>query len=250
MPIPQSQCCRTVRKLLQGIFVTGFVFLHNGILTVPQELALNPIPRPKVSDFHRSWSVTSFTDLKSQVLSLRENRKSPGKGALPLVKGTRAHSSHLRISSPTTLLLPPRVSPWESQPSETTVFPKTEHISTPQHRLLSLVLCSELGPARHFLWNSFLFLSNEAHSTSLIRFPLHGGAEKPISRSAISFHWWRRRLRPCKEFLAPVLSLFIWSGDIQAVPTAPAWKVDKQDCIWTHNALLKMCLKVQWIHFK
>ena len=85
----------------------GFVFLHNGILTVPQELALNPIPRPKVSDFYRRWSVTSFTDLKSQVLSLRENRKSSGKGALPFGQGhtgsflTRQETLTIRSSSST-----------------------------------------------------------------------------------------------------------------------------------------------------
>ena len=107
VPIPQSQCYRTAGKLLQGIFIMGFVFLHNGILTVPQELALNPIPRPKVSDFYRRWSVTSFTDLKSQVLSLRENRKSSGKGALPFGQGhtgsflTRQETLTIRSSSST-----------------------------------------------------------------------------------------------------------------------------------------------------
>lgn len=60
----------------------GFVFLHNGILTllckvltVPQEMAFNSIPRPKVSI---ESGISSFTDLKSQVLILES-----GKGALP-----------------------------------------------------------------------------------------------------------------------------------------------------------------------
>lgn len=149
----------------------GFVFLHNGILTllckvltVPQEMAFNSIPRPKVSI---ESGISSFTDLKSQVLILES-----GKGALPWAKGTQAHSSHLRKSS---------LSALNYNPPGTTSPCLNIFLTTPQHLLLSHLSSALSLTWRHFLWNSFCSCRTK-HTPSLNKFPLHGDTQKPVVR--------------------------------------------------------------------
>ena len=101
--------------------------------------------------------------------------------------------------------------------------------------------CSELALARHSPWSSFLLLSNKAHSSSLMRLPIQRGIHKSVSKLAILFHWWHRRLRLGREFTGPsfeLMSSFIWCH-IQAVVTAQ----------WTSRTAFKCmihCWKCAW----
>lgn len=102
------------------------------------EMAFNSIPRPKVSI---ESGISSFTDLKSQVLILES-----GKGALPSVKGTQAHSSTPQKSSLSALNYNP--------PGTTSPMP--EHISN----YSSASLLSHLSSALSLTWRHFF----EIHS--------------------------------------------------------------------------------------